>query len=87
MNRIKATEEPTPCSQETEETTQNSEVDSSPSSSCPPRSYQMHSQTTDTSMHSSQASEYEDAESGGCTFLTHILFIELPGLCILGDIV
>ncbi|XP_062099603.1 calmodulin-binding transcription activator 3 isoform X2 [Humulus lupulus] len=55
-NRIKETEEA--------DTAPSSEIDSPASSSIPPNSYQMLSQTTDTtSLNSAQASEYEDAES------------------------
>ncbi|KAJ4715755.1 Calmodulin-binding transcription activator [Melia azedarach] len=62
--RIKATEGTTPYIQETEETIPNSEVEGSQSSSFRPNSYQMRSQTTDTtSLTSAQASEYEDVES------------------------
>ncbi|KAM6563826.1 hypothetical protein CsatB_023824 [Cannabis sativa] len=55
-NRIKGTEEA--------DTAPSSAIDSPASSSIHPNSYQMISQTTDTtSLNSAQASEYEDAES------------------------
>uniref|UniRef100_A0A5B6Z4F1 Putative calmodulin-binding transcription activator 3 n=1 Tax=Davidia involucrata TaxID=16924 RepID=A0A5B6Z4F1_DAVIN len=63
FNRIKETEDTIPNSQETEENVFNSEVDSSVSSKYLPYNYQVASQTTDTSLNSAQASEYEDAES------------------------
>lgn len=64
FNRIKETEGALINSQETEEVVPNSETDCSVSSSFPMNSYQMASQTTDTtSLNSAQASEYEDAES------------------------
>ncbi|KAK3020968.1 hypothetical protein RJ639_046955 [Escallonia herrerae] len=63
-NRIKETEEAKANSLETVENTPNSEVESSVSSQFHPYSYQVTSQTTDTtSLNSTQASEYEDAES------------------------
>lgn len=42
----------------------NTERETSLSSSLHPHSYQVPSQTIDTSMNSAQASEYEEAESG-----------------------
>ncbi|GMP32689.1 hypothetical protein CsSME_00006335 [Camellia sinensis var. sinensis] len=64
FNRIKEAEEAIPNSQESEEIIPNSEVDSSVSSTFNPYSYQVTSQTADTmSLNSTQASEYEDAES------------------------
>lgn len=63
----------TPYSQENEETIPNSEVEGSQSSGFHPNSYQMPSQTADTSLNSAQASEYEDAESGAFVvdFMSH----------------
>ncbi|KAH9718714.1 calmodulin-binding transcription activator 3 [Citrus sinensis] len=63
FNRTKVAEGATPYSQENEETIPNSEVEGSQSSGFHPNSYQMPSQTADTSLNSAQASEYEDAES------------------------
>ncbi|KAL7192584.1 hypothetical protein ACSBR2_024412 [Camellia fascicularis] len=64
FNRIKEAEEAIPNSQESEEVIPNSEVDSSVSSTFNPYSYQVTSQAADTmSLNSTQASEYEDAES------------------------
>lgn len=57
-NRIKEHEE-------SEDTMPNSEMDASVSSKFHPNGYQVPTQTMDTtSMNSTQASEYEDAESG-----------------------
>lgn len=68
FNRIRETEDA--------ETAANSEIDSSVSSSLRPNSYQMPSQTTDTSsLNSAQASEYEDAESGAFVFICCIFVI------------
>ncbi|PSS26577.1 Calmodulin-binding transcription activator 3 like [Actinidia chinensis var. chinensis] len=63
FNRIKEAEEAIPNSQESEEIVSNSEVYSSVSSKFKSYNYQVTSQTTDTSLNSTQASEYEDAES------------------------
>ncbi|GFY87427.1 signal responsive 1 [Actinidia rufa] len=63
FNRIKEAEETILNSQESEEIVSNSEVYSSVSSKFNPHNYQVTSQTTDTSLNSTQASEYEDAES------------------------
>lgn len=67
----------TPNPQENEETTPNSEVEASQSSSFHPNSYQLPSQTTDTSLNSAQASEYEDAESGAFVvdFMSHFSIV------------
>ncbi|KAL6993149.1 hypothetical protein U1Q18_011267 [Sarracenia purpurea var. burkii] len=64
LNRNKEAEESIPNSQESEEIVPNFEVDSSLSSNCIPNNHHVTSQTTDTSSpNSTQASEYEDAES------------------------
>lgn len=64
LNRVRETEEAIPYSQETEDLLPNSEIDSSASCSFHPNNSQVPSQTTDTtSLNSTQASEYEDAES------------------------
>ncbi|OMO73091.1 IQ motif, EF-hand binding site [Corchorus olitorius] len=63
FNRVKENEEAIPYSQESEGTIPNSEMESSISSSFHPNNGQIPSQTTDTSLNSVQASDYEDAES------------------------
>nr|UOV21268.1 calmodulin-binding transcription activator [Corchorus capsularis] len=63
FNRVKENEEAIPYSQESEGTIPNSEMESSISSSFHPNNGQLPSQTTDTSLNSVQASDYEDAES------------------------
>ncbi|XP_031256244.1 LOW QUALITY PROTEIN: calmodulin-binding transcription activator 3-like [Pistacia vera] len=63
-NRIKATEETTPYSQEIKKTIPSSEIEGSMSSSFHPNNYHLPSQTTETtSLTSAQASEYGNAES------------------------
>ncbi|XP_052195636.1 calmodulin-binding transcription activator 3 isoform X2 [Diospyros lotus] len=64
FNRVKDVEAAIPNSQESEEFVPYSEVDSSISSKFNPYNYQLTSPNTDTtSLNSTQASEYEDAES------------------------
>lgn len=60
-NRVREAGEATPNSLESEENISTSEVDSSVSSKFRTHNYPVASQTTD---NSTQASEYEDAESG-----------------------
>ncbi|KAJ0082784.1 hypothetical protein Patl1_12396 [Pistacia atlantica] len=63
-NRIKATEETTPYSQEIKKTIPSSEIEGTMSSSFHPNNYHLPSQTTETtSLTSAQASEYGNAES------------------------
>ncbi|KAJ1379892.1 P-loop containing nucleoside triphosphate hydrolase [Sesbania bispinosa] len=59
----KENEESLPYAQQTYKIMPNTEMDTSLSSSLHPHSYQVPSQTIDTSMNSAQASEYEEAES------------------------
>ncbi|KAJ1398660.1 P-loop containing nucleoside triphosphate hydrolase, partial [Sesbania bispinosa] len=59
----KENEESLPSAQQTYKIMPNTEIDTSLSSSLHPHSYQVPSQTIDTSMNSAQASEYEEAES------------------------
>ncbi|KAK7399555.1 hypothetical protein VNO78_10740 [Psophocarpus tetragonolobus] len=59
----KENEESLPYTQQTNKTIPKTEMDTSSSSSLHPHSYQVPSQTMDTSMNSVQASEYEEAES------------------------
>nr|KYP49260.1 Calmodulin-binding transcription activator 3 [Cajanus cajan] len=59
----KENEESLPYAQQTDKIMPKTEVDTSLSSTLRPHSYQVPSQTIDTSMNSSQASEYEEAES------------------------
>ncbi|KAL9329608.1 hypothetical protein ACSQ67_004611 [Phaseolus vulgaris] len=59
----KETEESLPYAQQTDKIMVKAEMDTSFSSTLHPNSYQVPSQTTDTSMNSAQLSEYEETES------------------------
>lgn len=63
FNRIQGTDEAALFSRESEETTSHSGMDASKSCRFHPSNYQILSQTTEISLNSAQASEYEDAES------------------------
>ncbi|XP_023553566.1 calmodulin-binding transcription activator 3 isoform X2 [Cucurbita pepo subsp. pepo] len=63
LNRIQGTDEAALFSRESEETTSHSGMDASKSCRFHPSNYQILSQTTEISLNSAQASEYEDAVS------------------------
>lgn len=73
LNRIQGTDEAALFSRESEETTSHSGMDASKSCRFHPSNYQILSQTTEISLNSAQASEYEDAVSGAC--IVHELLI------------
>lgn len=89
FNRIKEVGETIPNSLETEESTPISEVDTSVSSKFHPYNYQVTSQSTDTtSLNSTQASEYEDAESAynqPSSSFHSFLGLQTPGMARMDD--